>query len=436
MRLGLVVALAAASVLAAHLGHVGHVGCARREVSTTGTRSGMIAGNGVAWRPRVEIARGPATRGPWIQNDSDYRWVDDPAVQLAPDGDAIVAWVDQREKDILLGRWTREGAPRTKTPVNVSASPATFSWLPRVVAHGDDVDVLWQEIVFSGGTHGGEIMFATSRDGGRTFAPPVNLSNSIAGDGKGRISANEWDNGSLDLARGPRGERYATWTEYEGALWLRRSDDGGASFEGAVRVGGTRDRPARAPANAVAPDARGHLAWAIGEDDGAQIHRSTSLDRGATFAAPSLVGRSERRCDAPCLEIDATGRAHLVYLDGGRVAYVRGSDPPRWLSGEGARRPHVAVDGAILFVLYEREASPRGRTQSLLLAHSRDGGDTFAEAPVLGIAGRSLGWNASQQGTLLEKLAVAPNGGEVAIVNGTFLPDRESHIWLLRGTLR
>jgi hypothetical protein len=249
-------------------------GCARRDVSTTETRSAPFASDGISWRPRIEIAKGPAVRGPWVQNESDYRWVDDPAVQLAPDGDAIVAWVDQEKKDVFLGRWSRDGSPRTKAPVNVSASPATFSWLPRVVAHGDDVHVLWQEIVFSGGTHGGEILFATSKDGGRTFSRPVNLSNSVAGDGKGRLDAKTWDNGSLDLARGPRGELYATWTEYEGALWLRRSDDGGESFGRAVRIAGTRDEPARAPTIAVASDGKVHVAWAVGEDAHARIHRA------------------------------------------------------------------------------------------------------------------------------------------------------------------
>jgi hypothetical protein len=35
------------------------------------------------------------------------------------------------------------------------------------------VYVLWQEIVFSGGSHGGEIFFARSRDGGQTWSAPA-----------------------------------------------------------------------------------------------------------------------------------------------------------------------------------------------------------------------------------------------------------------------
>ena len=414
------------------------IGCARRDVSTTETHAAQIVSDGIAsWRPRIEIARGEAVRGPWKQNDSDFRYVDDPAVQLAGDGDAIVAWVDQKKKDVFLGRWSREGRPRQKAPVNVSNSPDTFSWLPRIVTHGDEVHVLWQEIVFSGGSHGGEIHFATSTDGGRTFTAALNLSNSIEGDGKGRIDEKTWDNGSLDLARGPGGEIYAAWTEYEGALWLRRSDDGGASWTRAVRVAGTRGKPVRGPSIAVDGAGKVHVAWAVGESEQARIRIATSTTKGTTFEGPVLVGEGSGRCDTPSLAVDPSGTRHVVFVENGRVGYARGSEPVRWLSGGGARLPRIALDGARhVYILYEREGTPRERTQSLVLARSTNGGDTFAESPVLGIAGPSLGFNSSQQGMLLEKMTIAPSGGEIAIANGTFLENRESRIWLLRGSLR
>src|ERR671939_82717 len=84
-------------------------------------------------------------------------------------------------------------------PVNVSRSPHTFSWLPRIAVSSADprrVLVLWQEIIFSGGSHGGDILLARSEDGGRSFAPPLNLSNSRAGDGKGRLTRERWHNRS------------------------------------------------------------------------------------------------------------------------------------------------------------------------------------------------------------------------------------------------
>ena len=52
-----------------------------------------------------------------------------------------------------------------------------FSWLPRMRSRPaiERSVVLWQEIIFSGGSHGGEILFARSNDGGRTSASHESL---------------------------------------------------------------------------------------------------------------------------------------------------------------------------------------------------------------------------------------------------------------------
>ena len=86
---------------------------------------------------------------------------------------AALAWVDQGRKDVFFQR-VDEGPA-----VNVSRSPETFSWLPRVaLAPGNprNIVILWQEIIFSGGSHGGEMLFARSEDAGASFSAPLNLS--------------------------------------------------------------------------------------------------------------------------------------------------------------------------------------------------------------------------------------------------------------------
>lgn len=97
-------------------------------------------------------------------------------------GQIALAWADQGKKDVFFQRIGEDGKPLLPQPVNVSRSPATFSWLPRVSFAPDDarrVFMIWQEIIFTpGGSHGGEILFARSNDGGASFAPPLNLSNS------------------------------------------------------------------------------------------------------------------------------------------------------------------------------------------------------------------------------------------------------------------
>src|SRR5688572_6684387 len=158
--------------------------CERRGVPSARRADGPVPT--LSWQQPIEIAKGPAIRGPWRQNESDFRWVDDPAVDVATSGEVAVVWVDQERKDVFFQRHSSDGRPLLASPTNVSRSATTFSWLPRVVVAPGDVgrvDVLWQEIIFSGGTHGGDILFARSLDGGATFSEPVNLSSSVAGDG-------------------------------------------------------------------------------------------------------------------------------------------------------------------------------------------------------------------------------------------------------------
>src|SRR5687768_6518205 len=110
----------------------------------------------VAWDEAVELANGGGEKGPWQQNESRFDYVDDGTVALAGDGAAVLAWVEQASKDVFVQVRDRDGRARF-APVNVSRTPAVFSWLPRIVVSGEDVFVLWQEITFSGGSHGGDI---------------------------------------------------------------------------------------------------------------------------------------------------------------------------------------------------------------------------------------------------------------------------------------
>ena len=289
----------------------------------------------VTWKDAIEVASGPAFRGPWRMNESEFHFVDDPTVALDARGQVGVAWADHSGKDIFFQRYGTDGTPQLAAPVNVSRSPRTFSWLPRlVVTHGEPaaIHVLWQEIVFSGGSHGGEIFFARSTDGGRSFSDPINLSNTIAGAGKGRLTSRYWHNGSLDLVVS-ESALYAAWTEYEGALWLRRSADGGKSFSRKIRIHDAK--PARAPALAVHGNTV-YLAWTVGDDQSADIRAAKSSDGGASFGAPVIVDRSKGYSDAPKLAVDGNGTLHLAYGEserglfaGRHVRYARSTDGGR-----------------------------------------------------------------------------------------------------------
>jgi hypothetical protein len=410
----------------------------------------------VIWREKIEVASGGGYQGPWRMNESEYDYVDDPTVAIDAKGFVAVAWADQSRKDIFFQIYAPDGKSRLKQPVNVSRSPKIFSWLPRMVISGRDateVYVLWQEIIFSGGSHGGEILFARSTDGGKTFGRPVNLSNSVAGDGKGRLDSRYWHNGSLDLVMGPQGNLYVAWTEYEGALWFRRSTDGGDNFSEPMRLaGGVGAKPARGPALAVGVEGTVYLAWAVGEDPTAAIHFAKSGDDGQSFGKPGIVFESGGHSDAPKIAVGRDGTVHVVYAQSpagpfGRyhIRYTRSSDggatfeEPREISSpqtkfESRHFPALSVDDEDnLYVLWERFPGRGSHALGLGFTYSNDGGRTFASPSVVpGSADPNLGINGSQQGLLMRKLAV--NGaGAIAVVNSTLQRNETSRVWLFRG---
>jgi hypothetical protein len=413
----------------------------------------------IAWHASVEVAQGRGERGPWQQSQSRYDFVDDPSVALSQSGEAAVAWVDQAKKTVLFQRFSASGEPQLAQPVDVSRRPATFSWLPRVVlAPGapQSVYILWQEIIFSGGLHGGDILYARSDDGGQSFSEPVNLSNSRGGDGKGRLNPESWHNGSLDLAAGRHGALYAAWTEYDGQLWLSRSLDGGQRFLPRVRIaGGGKEPPTRAPSLAVGPGGMVLLAWTVGDNDAADIHVARSLDGGATFSLPQLVAPSPAHSDAPRLAVDSAGVVHLVYAQSQAgpfarygIHYTRSTDGgrrfarPLEISGSmpggfrSAAFPTLALDAkgraVVVWELFEEAGRmPRG----LGIAVSGNGGHSFSRPGVVpGSMGAAGGFNGSSQGLLMSKMAVSRDGA-VAVVNSSLLPGAHSRVWLMRGRL-
>ena len=114
-------------------------------------RTGPLA---VTWDERIEVASGGGYRGPWRMNESEFHFVDDPTVAINEQGFIGVAWADQSRHNIFFQSYGPDGKKRFKEPVNVSASPRIFSWLPRlIIGPGDasEVYILWQEKIRGGG---------------------------------------------------------------------------------------------------------------------------------------------------------------------------------------------------------------------------------------------------------------------------------------------
>jgi hypothetical protein len=418
-----------------------------------GSTSAGAASSRMAWDPPIDLANGRGLRGPWQQNDSRYDFVDDPAAAFTADGALVTAWVDQAAKAVLV---RRHDASAPQPPVRVDGQPDTFSWLPRLACAPDapgQVLVLWQEIIFSGGSHGGDMLLARSGDGGRSFSPAMNLSRSVGGDGKGRITPEYWHNGSYDLLVGPGGRAWAAWTEYDGPLWFTSSADGGRSFAPPAQVaGGARRKPTRAPALALAPDGAVLLAWTEGDNPQADIHVARAAD-GRRFKEPVIVARSRGYSDAPQLAVDARGGVHLAYAEAPagpftpqRILHARSADggrrfgAPRVLTPDlpapwrSASHPSLALDAqGRVYVVFELQQDLRRRPRALGLVVSADGGERFSPPePVPHGSDPRGGFNGSSQGLLQRKLA-ARGDGELAIVNSALLEGSHSRVWLVRG---
>jgi hypothetical protein len=294
------------------------------------------------------------------------------------------------------------------------------------------------------------MLFARSTDGGRSFSDPINLSNTAAGDGKGRLTRDLWHNGSLDLALDPDGALYAAWTEYEGALWLSRSADGGERFAAPLRIAGGPANPARGPSLATGPGGSVYLVWTVGEDPAADLRFARSRDGGRSFDEPRVLFETTGHADGPKIAVDGAGTVHLVYAEGPggpfqrhHIRYARSTDAartfesPREITGrdlESAHFPALSVDGhGAVYVIWERFPDGGGRPRGLGIAASRDGGRTFSSPAVVpGTGDPQLGFNGSLQGLLTRKLAVNA-AGTIAVVNSTFKRDEGSWIWLVLG---
>ena len=405
------------------------------------------------WQSPEAIAEGDAWQGPWRMNASDFRYVDDPTVAMNSAGRLAIAWVDQARQDVLLEARAADGSPLAPEPVNVSRSPDVFSWLPRVIlGEGDAVYVLWQEIVFSGGSHGGEIFFARSLDGGRSFDAPRNLSNTVAGAGKGRLDRDRWHNGSLDLARAADGTLYAAWTEYEGALRVSRSDNSGERFTAPITLveANGETLPARAPSLAVTDDGIVHLAWSVGEDPAANIHIASSADGGRTFGPARVVHASPGHADTPfLLAVDDTLVLAYGYSDPrraepSRLAVTHSEDQgasfrrPEFvahgpeLEDVGLGFPSMALSEAGIVLIAERIPPPTGPRRGLAAARLSMSGEASPAEPIPGSSGPPLGPNGGRQGPLMHKVAT-DGATRVALVHSTFERNQRSAIWLFEG---
>jgi hypothetical protein len=295
----------------------------------------------------------------------------DDAVTFGPDGTAFHTYIafdgirtaraDRAWSGIHL-RTSRDGVAWT-APVPVvdhvnSAIP--FEDKPWVGVdraadspHRGNVYVAWTRFDVYGSEkaeHRSRIMVSRSRDGGRTFSVPLEISD-VTGDAKDSDDTVE----GVVPAVGPHGEVYIAWAGPKGIV-IDRSTDGGWTFGTDVLVSaipGGWDAPVEglerhngmpvAGVDVSAGKARGsvYLNWIDTRHGDPDVFVAASRDGGATWAPPVRVND------------DPKGAVQMF----------------TWMAVD-------PVDGSINVVFHDRRGQPGTKT-GVTLARSVDGGRTF-----------------------------------------------------------
>jgi hypothetical protein len=340
--------------------------------------------------------------------------VSPPALAIAPDGAAFVAWVEQdgAERHVLVSR-VEDGAPPAARVDPLGTRPDRAHQSPGLaVAPDGSVLVSWssEKAKPEGVLFANDLRLSVSRDGGRSFDAPLRVNEdrplSHSFEGLGVTPGGDVLVAWIDSREGwEKAGTYAAWIDATGQRVASRTTVGGDTCV-CCRV-----------AVATRPEGGAALAWR-------QVFPGNVRDVVARFvapgehggAAPLRVARDGWSLDAcphrgPALAAGAGGRIHAAWYTEGRDGRPRievtrcsaggCSEPPLELSGPPDTVPdHVAVaataDGRVL-VAFEAFTAVR---RQIVARASADGGVRFGPPVVLS--------RATKAGE--PALAVAPSG--------------------------
>ena len=226
-------------------------------------------------------------------------------------GTLHLAWADDFR--ILYAR-SEDRGQSFSAPLRVSAGFAA-ALRPRLAVHGSTVHLVWtQDPDNATGSEMKEVMYSRSADRGATFAAPINLSNSPGQSQEARIAVSS------------SGTVFVGWDEAWPArhLALRRSSDGGASFEaprmlfaiamGACPPGSPNAACTIYPGLAVSPTTGDlYVVWHDQVAGRLQVLFSRSLDGGETFAPPRNVSNAAVHAHCAAITVGPSGRILVAW---------------------------------------------------------------------------------------------------------------------------
>ncbi|MEQ1772837.1 MAG: sialidase family protein [Burkholderiales bacterium] len=250
----------------------------------------------------------------------------------------------------------------------------------------------------------GDIRFARSVDGGKTFSPPVTVHTdrqeithrfdalTVTRDGKIFIA---WID-KRDMVAAGKGAKYRG-----AAVYFAVSDNQGASFRGDFKLADHSCECCRIALlprhdgsvlalwrHVFEPNVRDHALALMHADGRTGTVRRATVDEWAVDVCPH---------HGPSLAADAAGRLHAVWFTQGAkragVFYGRlrmngegGVDALRRVGGESAAHADLAASGKRVVVVWKEFDGTRSRLRTML---SHDGGDSWHERDLLATAGAS-----------------------------------------------
>ncbi len=259
----------------------------------------------------------------------------DPHLQVGPDGVLSVAWLGGDESSRVLEVATSQDSGGTFAPEPAQIQPALSTSSrgitnPRLAA--DDkgrLYAVWEEataLITDAG-----IYLSRSEDHGRTWSEPILVSRPGA-DSRGAYAPR--------VAAASDGQVYLVWEQLERRIsalkgrnlrpidqmiYFNRSLDGGRTWlSQPIRLSqpsSTSLRRRKSIATQIVCDGRGHVYVAFMEEEGPPARRLVvfhSADSGATWAAPTELGRTSRvkgRLEDAVLAHDGGGRLWLFWQE-------------------------------------------------------------------------------------------------------------------------
>lgn len=290
----------------------------------------------------------------------------DPAFAVDSKGTLYAAWWElvRRMGEIFISR-SLDGGATWSPATNVSNTPLGSEFPSLAVGPQDQLYLVWEDL--SVVPLSGEVVFAKSSDGGGTWSSPINVS-------KTRSFSTR-----PSIAVGPTGSITVLWLEGENQLFFARSSDGGDNWTAARDISGGHP-PLSIYSPSVVEDSRGSLfaAWSVANEKSYLTH---SPDGGIRWSKPR-----------PVTDSSATGGAELAIGHNGR--------------------------------LYAVWSGPSAFTTDIFMSYSTDGGSTFSERVNLS--------QSPQVTSLNPRIAVGPKGTIFVLWHEVLAGDTE--VFLARST--